>query len=70
MDMDMGSVTGTEVAAEAEAGVDTVDTCVSPWRQRRDEREMWAQLIGGSGSGRAQRMHRGGRPIGIGEKRS
>jgi len=35
--MDMGGVTGsTEVIAEAEAGV---DGCVSPRRQRREERE-------------------------------
>ncbi len=35
-DIDMGGVAGTEVAAEAEAGV---DGCVSPLRQRREERE-------------------------------
>jgi hypothetical protein len=34
--MDMDGVTGTEVVAEAEAGV---DGCVSPRRQRREERE-------------------------------
>ena len=36
LDMDMGGVTGTEVVAEAEAGV---DGCISPRRQRREERE-------------------------------
>jgi hypothetical protein len=46
LDMDMGGVTGTEVVAEAEAGV---DGCVSPRRQRREEREKRLRGRGSSG---------------------
>jgi hypothetical protein len=46
LDMDMGGVAGTEVVAEAEAGV---DGCVSPRRQRREEREK--RLRGRASSG-------------------
>ena len=46
LDMDMGGVAGTEVVAEAEAGV---DGCVSPRRQRRDEREKRLRGRGSSG---------------------
>jgi len=48
LDMDMGGVAGTEVAAEAEAGV---DGCVSPRRQRREEREKRLRGRGSSGVG-------------------
>lgn len=46
LDMDMGGVAGTEVVAEAEAGV---DGCVSPRRQRREEREKRLRGRGSSG---------------------
>lgn len=46
LDMDMGGVAGTDVVAEAEAGV---DGCVSPRRQRRDEREKRLRGRGSSG---------------------
>ena len=46
LDMDMGGVTGTEVVAEAEAGV---DGCVSHRRQRREEREKRLRGRGSSG---------------------
>ena len=46
LDMDMGGVAGTEAVAEAEAGV---GGCVSPRRQRREERE---KRLRGRGSSR------------------
>jgi hypothetical protein len=46
LDKDMGGVTGTEVVAEAEAGV---DGCVSPRRQRREESEKRLRGRGSSG---------------------